>query len=73
MSDEEQGQDPYLVENGLQLTHASRLRPVEPKSGLSGDCFGVRSERRLCEEVHLDLGYRWFCRLDLGDTQTPFS
>ena len=25
-----------------------------------GYCFGVRSERRLCEEVHLDLAYRWF-------------
>src|ERR1700723_1026195 len=24
-----------------------------------GYCFGVRSERRLCEEVHLNLGYRW--------------
>src|ERR1700730_5847045 len=26
-------------------------------------CFGIRSERRLCEEVHLNLAYRWFCRL----------
>jgi IS5 family transposase len=25
----------------------------------------VRSERRLCEEVHLNLAYRWFCRLGL--------
>src|ERR1700755_2395412 len=31
-------------------------------------CFGIRSERRLCEEVHLNLAYRWFCRLGLdGD------
>src|SRR5690606_31279434 len=28
-------------------------------------CMGIRSERRLCEEVHLNLAYRWFCRLDL--------
>jgi transposase len=28
-------------------------------------CFGIRSERRLCEEVHLNLAYRWFCRLGL--------
>lgn len=28
-----------------------------------GYCFGIRSERRLCEEVHLNLAYRWFCRL----------
>jgi hypothetical protein len=31
---------------------------------LVGYLFGVRSERRLCEEVHLNLAYRWFCRLD---------
>jgi IS5 family transposase len=30
-----------------------------------GYCFGIRSERRLREEVHLNLGYRWFCRLGL--------
>ncbi len=34
---------------------------------LIGYCFGIRSERRLCEEVHLNLAYRWFCRLDLTD------
>jgi len=33
---------------------------------LIGYCFGIRSERRLCEEVHLNLAYRWFCRLGLG-------
>ena len=33
---------------------------------LVGYCFGIRSERRLCEEVHLNLAYRWFCRLDLN-------
>jgi transposase len=26
-----------------------------------GYCFGIRSERRLCEEVDLNLAYRWFC------------
>src|SRR5215469_10167253 len=30
-----------------------------------GYCFGIRSERRLCDDVHLNLGYRWFCRLGL--------
>ncbi len=34
---------------------------------LVGYCFSIRSERRLCEEVHLNLAYRWFCRLDLND------
>jgi len=33
-----------------------------------GYCFGIRSERRLCEEVHLNLAYRWFCRLGLEDS-----
>ncbi len=28
-----------------------------------GYCMGIRSERRLCEEVHLNLAYRWFCGL----------
>ena len=32
-----------------------------------GYCMGIRSERLLCEDVHLNLAYRWFCRLDLGD------
>ena len=37
---------------------------------LVGYCFGIRSERRLCEEVHLNLAYRWFCGLGLED-QVP--
>ena len=37
---------------------------------LIGYCFGIRSERRLCEEVHLNLAYRWFCRLGLEE-QVP--
>ena len=32
-----------------------------------GYCYGVRSERRLTQEVELHLAYRWFCRLDLDD------
>jgi transposase len=34
---------------------------------LVGYCYGIRSERRLCDEVHLNLAYRWFCRLGLDD------
>src|ERR1700682_4101812 len=37
---------------------------------LIGYCYGIRSERRLCEEVQLNLAYRWFCRLGLED-QVP--
>jgi len=32
---------------------------------LVGYCYGIRSERQLCEEVELNLAYRWFCRLGL--------
>jgi len=32
-----------------------------------GYCYGIRSERHLCEELELHLAYRWFCRLDLDD------
>ena len=32
-----------------------------------GYCYGLRSERRLTQEVELHLAYRWFCRLDLDD------
>ena len=32
--------------------------------------MGIRSERRLCDEVHLNLAYRWFCRLGL-DGRVP--
>ena len=32
-----------------------------------GYCFGIRSERRLCEEAHLNLAYRWFCHLGIED------
>ena len=32
-----------------------------------GYCYGIRSERRLCQEVELHLAYRWFCKLDLDD------
>jgi transposase len=34
---------------------------------LVGYCYGLRSERRLTQEVALHLAYRWFCRLDLDD------
>lgn len=34
---------------------------------LVGYCYSIRSERRLCQEVDLNLAYRWFCRLGLED------
>jgi IS5 family transposase len=32
-----------------------------------GYCYGIRSERKLCEEVEHHLGYRWFCKFDLDE------
>ena len=32
-----------------------------------GYCYGIRSERKLTQEVELHLAYRWFCKLDLDD------
>ena len=40
---------------------------------LIGYSFGIRCERRLCEEVHLNLACRWFCRLGLEDVVPDHS
>lgn len=70
------------IDRFVDLSHIrEHLRPFYSEMGrpsidpelmirmlLVGYCFGIRSERRLCEEVHLNLAYRWFCRLGLdGD------
>ncbi len=60
------------VRRHLASSYSSTGRPsVDPelmiRMLLVGYCMGIRSERRLCEEVHLNLAYRWFCRLDLVD------
>lgn len=34
---------------------------------LIGYCLGIRSDRLLCEEVKLNLAYRWFCKLKITD------
>ena len=38
-----------------------------------GYTHGIRSERRLCEEVHLNLAYRWFCRVGLDGSVPDHS
>ena len=58
------------VRTHLAPYYSSTGRPsVDPelmiRMLLIGYCQGIRSERRLCEEVHLNLAYRWFCRLGL--------
>ncbi len=34
---------------------------------LVGYCYSIRSERRLCQEVEMNLAYRWFCGLGIED------
>jgi transposase len=58
------------IRKSLEPYYSSAGRPsVDPelmiRMLLIGYSFGIRSERRLCEEVHLNLAYRWFCRLGL--------
>src|SRR6202035_4745464 len=73
------GIDGHLELEGLGQTlkpFCSRIgRPsIDPELTIRmlmvGYCMGIRSERRLCEEVHLNLAYRWFCRLGL-DGKVP--
>lgn len=63
------------VREHLRPYYSSIGRPsIDPglmiRKLIVGYCFGIRSERRLCDEVHLNLGYRWFCRLSL-DAAVP--
>ncbi len=40
---------------------------------LVGYCYAIRSDRRLCQEVEMNLAYRWFCRLGLEDAVPDHS
>ncbi|MDH3691999.1 MAG: transposase [Gammaproteobacteria bacterium] len=35
--------------------------------------YGMKSDRELCREVHLNLAYRWFCRLGLHEVVPDHS
>src|ERR1700741_1168418 len=63
------------VHEQLQPYYSEIGRPsVDPELMIRmlivGYCYGLRSERRLTQEVELHLAYRWFCRLDL-DNKVP--
>ncbi len=63
------------VRQELQPCYSAVGRPsVDPEVMIRmlivGYCFAIRSERRLCEDVHLNLAYRWFCGLGL-DGKVP--
>jgi transposase len=58
--------EPYYSETGRPSIDPELMMRML----IVGYCFGIRSERRLCDEVHLNLAYRWFCRLGL-DSDVP--
>jgi transposase len=54
------------IRSELTSFYSSTGRPsIDPellvRTLLVGYCCGIRSERRLCEEIRLNLAYRWFC------------
>ncbi|MDV7146028.1 IS1182 family transposase [Tropicimonas sp. TH_r6] len=66
------------IRSHLALFYSHTGRPsIDPelliRMLIVGYTCGIRSERRLCEEVHLNLAYRWFCRLDLTDAVPDHS
>ena len=74
--------DGHLDFEGLRETlkplHSQIGRPsIDPELMIRmlivGYCMGIRSERRLCEEVHLNRAYRWFCRLGLDGKVPDYS
>ncbi len=54
---------PFYIEMGRPSVGPELIRMV-----IMGYCMMIRSERRFCDEVHLNLAYHWFCKLGLeGD------
>jgi transposase len=61
-----------LVRDGMAKHYSGMGRPsIDPefmiRMLLIGYLQGIRSERRLVEEVHLNLAHRWYCHLGLDD------
>ncbi len=64
-----------FVREALADSYSAAGRPsIDPELMLRmllvGYLFGIRSERRLCQEVHLNLAYRWFCA-SISATRSP--
>jgi len=63
----------HLAEHYSQIGRPSIDPELMLRMLIVGYCYGIRSERRLCEELHLNLAYRWFCRLSLEDSVPDHS
>ncbi len=69
------------IDNALDLSRVHKeLAPYYSHTGrpsidpvlmirmlIVGYVFAIRSERRLCSEVQVNLAYRWFCKLGIED------
>src|SRR4030081_643365 len=60
------------VHNELSPSYSHPGRPsIDPvlmiRMLIVGYVFALRSERRLCAEVQVNLAYRWFCKLGIED------
>lgn len=61
-----------FIRNKVKHLYSHTGRPsIDPelllRMLLIGYLYGIRSERRLCEEVNMHIGYRWFVGLSLQD------
>ncbi len=59
-----------FVDSHVEKLYSAKGRPsIDPqvlvRMMIVGYLYGITSERRLCQEVHLNLAYRWFCGLGL--------
>ena len=67
----------FIREKAKHLYSETGRPSVDPelmvKMLLVGYLFGIKSYRRLCEEVGTHIGYRWFVGLNMGDTVPDHS
>jgi transposase len=63
----------HLTEHYSQIGRPSIDPELMLRMLVVGYCYGIRSERRLCDALHLNLAYRWFCRLSLEDAVPDHS
>jgi transposase len=61
-----------FIDKHTENLYSNKGRPsIDPqvllRMMLIGYLYGITSERRLCQEVHLNIAYRWFCGLSLED------
>jgi transposase len=60
----------YDLTKGLYC-HDNGRPSIDPvlffRMQIVGYLFDIQSDRQLCEEIHLNIAYRWFCQLNLED------